>query len=304
MISIIVPMFNEQDNVEGTAEKIRLVMDDFEGDWELLLVDDGSADDTGRLIDEVSDRYPNVRAFHHDSNLGVGRALRTGFEEAEGEIIVTVDADLSYDPKDIPRLVSTMRERNADVVLSSPYHAEGRTSDVPFYRLLISQLGNTILRLALGTDVSCVTSIFRAYRKSMIDRLELSSDGKSIEPEIVARALAMGFHIEEIPATLKGRVKGKSKFRFRREVFTHLMFCFETRPMLVFAFLGTGFLGIASLIGLYLMYLLYALRIGIMRPLLFLGGGLFIIGIQTLAFCFLADQITILRKEIARLRRG
>ena len=303
MISIVVPMYNEQENVERTTGQIRQVMNKEKEEWELILVDDGSIDQTSSLVDEMSSLYKNVRAFHHPTNRGVGRALRTGFEKARGEIVVAGDADLSYGAEEIPRLVSVMRTRNVDLMLASPYLIEGTTQDVALYRLAISRLGNAVLRLVLGTDISCVTSIFRAYRRDMIEQLELNSDGKEIEPEIVAKSLAMGFSIDEMPATLKGRERGKSKFRFSREVFSHLRFCFETRPMLVFGVVGIGFIGLASLIGLYLSYSLFILKIGIMRPILIFAGVSFIMGIQTLSFCVLADQITILRRELARIRR-
>ena len=303
MISIVVPMYNEEENVETTIGQIQKVMNELKEEWELILVDDGSTDRTPCLIDKMGKSRKNVRAFRHPINYGVGRALKTGFEKARGEIIITGDADLSYGAEDIPRLVSTMRSKDFDLVLASPYMNKGTTQGVPFYRLAISRFGNAVLRLALRTDISCVTSIFRAYRKSMIEQLELNSDGKEIEPEIVANALAMGFSIGEIPAILKGREKGKSKFKLKKQVLAHLRFCLETRPMLIFAFVGIFFLSVAFLIGSYLLFLLFVLRRGIMRPLLTMSGVSFITGIQTLAFCFLADQITILRRELARVKR-
>ena len=296
-------MYNEEENVKRTTEQIQQVMGGTREKWELILVDDGSTDRTRILAEEMSRLYKNVRFFHYSPNCGVGKALKTGFEKARGEIIVTGDADLSYGAEDMPRLISAMRNGNLDLILASPYMTEGGTQNVPLYRLVVSKLGNAVLRLALGTDISCVTGIFRAYRKSMIEHLDLTSDGKEIEPEIVAKSLALGFLVDEIPATLKGREKGKSKFKFRKQVLTHLNFCFQTRPMLVFALIGSGFLVLASLAGLYLLFLLFILKVGIMKPLLILAGVSFMSGVQTLAFCFLADQITILRRELARVRR-
>ncbi len=132
-------------------------------------------------------------------------ALRKGFKESRGEIIVSIDADLSYDPGYILDLVETLKkEPDLDFVLASPYMPGGGVQNVPFHRLWISKLGNKILRLAMPNRIYTSTGIFRAYRKKVLDSLELESDGKEIHLEILSKAIALGYSVKEKPAILRG----------------------------------------------------------------------------------------------------
>ena len=154
-------------------------------------------------------------------------ALRRGFKESKGEIVVSIDADLSYDPRYILDFVKTLkREQDIDFVLASPYMPGGGVQNVPFLRLWISKLGNKILRFAMPNRIYTSTGIFRAYRRKVLDSLELESDGKEIHLEILSKALALGYRVKEIPAILTGRKKGKSKFKLKKDHhFTPRIFC-------------------------------------------------------------------------------
>jgi len=301
-ISVVVPMFNEEENVEHTILQITSVLNKFQ-DWELIIVDDGSSDSTPMLVEKIAKRRPNIHLFRHPRNLGVGRALRTGFSHATGDIIVTIDADLSYAASEILTLIEKLDAEEADIVLGSPYTKGGKTVKVPFHRLIISKAGNYFLRFVLNTNIKCLTSIFRAYRREVIDSLELVSDGKEIEPEIVAKAIAMGFRVVEVPAKLRGRTRGRSKFKFGESIWLHLKFSLNERPMILFSFVGLFIAFLGFLFGLDLVWRLYFEKEPILRPMLILTVLLLIMGLQTIIFGFLADQITLIRSELLRVRR-
>jgi dolichol-phosphate mannosyltransferase len=304
-LSIIIPMFNEAENAEATLKQIEEAMVSFQGTYEIVAVNDGSTDNTLEELKRVTEENKKVKVVSYPKNFGRGRALREGFKRSKGEIVVSIDADLSYDPHYILDFVKALRtEPDIDLVLASPYMPGGGVKNVPFFRLWISKLGNKILRLAMPNRIYTSTGIFRAYRRNLVDSLELESDGKEIHLEILSKALALGYRVKEIPAILTGRKKGKSKFKFRKTTFTHLVFSVFEKPMIIFGFLGLVTLGVGLLIGLYIVYLRFSGGLTPGRPLLTFALLLILGGIQILSFGFVAIQIVSLRKEILRIQKG
>ena len=231
-------------------------------------------------------------------------ALRRGFKESKGEIIVSIDADLSYDPRYIIDLAETLRqERNTDFVVASPYMPGGGVRNVPLLRLWISKFGNKVLRMAMPNRIYTSTGIFRAYRRRVLDSLELESDGKEIHLEILSKAIALGFRVKEIPAVLTGRKKGTSKFKFKKTAISHLVFSVFEKPMILFGFFGLLTLGIGLLIGIYVAYLRFIGELTPGRPLITFSLLLILGGIQILSFGFVAIQIVSLRREILRIQK-
>ena len=179
----------------------------------------------------------------------------------------------------------------------------GGVQDVPALRLWISKLGNKILRFALPNRIYTSTGIFRAYRKKVLDSLELESDGKEIHLEILSKAMALGYRVKEVPAILRGRKKGRSKFKFKKTAISHLIFSVFEKPMIVFGFLGFLTLGIGFLIGIYIAYLRFSGGLTPGRPLITFAILLILGGIQILSFGFIAIQIVSLRREILRIQK-
>jgi dolichol-phosphate mannosyltransferase len=303
-LSIIIPMFNEAENAETTLRRVEEALSSFPGTYEIIVVNDGSFDNTFNILKEIEKKSGNMRVVSYPRNMGRGKALRTGFNKSKGEIIASIDADLSYDPHYILEFVETLKkEEDIDFVLASPYMPGGGTKNVPFFRLWISKLGNNILRFAMPNRIYTSTGIFRAYRRKVLDSLELESDGKEIHLEILSKALALGYHVKEIPAILSGREKGKSKFKFRKTSITHLIFSVFEKPMIIFGFLGLLTLGMGSLIGIYIVYLRYTGGLTAGRPLITFAILLILGGIQILSFGFIAIQIVSLRREILRIQK-
>jgi dolichol-phosphate mannosyltransferase len=303
-LSIVIPMFNEAENVESTVKRVEEAMASFKGTYEIVAVDDGSVDNTLEILRKLESQDKKIRVVSYSKNAGRGKALRRAFQSSKGEIVVSIDADLSYDPRYILDLYRPlMTEQETDLVLASPYMPGGGVQNVPAFRLWISKLGNKILELAMPNRIYTSTGIFRAYRKRVLDSLELESDGKEIHLEILSKAMALSYRVKEVPVILRGREKGRSKFRFRKTAISHLVFSVFEKPMIVFGFLGLLTLGIGFLIGVYIVYLRYTGGLTPGRPLITFSILLILGGIQILCFGFIAIQIVSLRREILRIQK-
>jgi len=303
-LSIVIPMFNEAENVEITLSRIEEALTSFKGTYEIIAVNDGSLDNTLEILKRMEPLNGNIKVVSYSENIGRGMALRKGFEKSQGEIVLSIDADLSYDPRYILDLVNALRRaEDLDLVLASPYMPGGGVQDVPALRLWISKLGNIILRFAMPNRIYTSTGIFRAYRKRVLDSLELESDGKEIHLEILSKAMALGYRVKEVPTILKGRKKGRSKFKFKKTAISHLVFSVFEKPMIVFGFLGLLTLGIGFLIGIYIAYLRFWGDLTPGRPLITFALLLILGGIQILSFGFIAIQIVSLRREILRIQK-
>jgi len=298
-------MYNEEENAAHTIQRIIDTLSPTGASFEVIAVNDGSTDNTLKVLDEIAAKDPRVRVVSYWKNGGRGKALRYGFEVVRGEYIATIDADLSYDPSHILDMTKVLdEESDIDVVLVSAYMEGGRTEGVPYKRLFISRLGNKILSLAMSESVHTVTCIARCYRRNVIESLDLESNGKEIHLEILSKVMAMGYGIKEIPGLLKAREKGKSKFAFRSTALSHLLFTVFERPILLFGLLGVFLTIIGLAIGIYILDLYYTGSLNPGRPL-FTFMIIFILGgIQILSFGFIASQINYLRKEILRIRKA
>ena len=303
-LSIVIPMFNEADNTRSTLNRIEETLSSFEGTYEVIAVNDGSLDNTLEILNKLAEKDRKLKVVSYPKNIGRGMALRKGFKESKGETVVSIDADLSYDPHYIIDLVGALnRDQDIDFVLASPYMPGGGVKNVPWLRLWISKLGNRILRFAMPNKIYTSTGIFRAYRRKVIDSLELESDGKEIHLEILSKALALGYRVKESPAILTSRKRGKSKFKFKKTAMSHLVFSAFEKPMIIFGFIGLLTLAVGLLIGIYIAFLRFSGDLTPGRPLITLALLLILGGIQILAFGFIALQIVSLRREILRIQK-
>lgn len=303
-VSVVIPAYNEEDNITKTIVRVSQVLESLEGDWEIIVVNDGSTDRTLETVNQIAAKDPRIRPISYAMNAGRGKALRTGFAHVRGDFVVSTDADLSYEPKYIVDLVNELQnDASIDLVIASPYMKGGRTEGVPLGRLLISKIGNRILSLAMDGNIKTITGIFRAYRRSVLESLELESDGKEIHLEILSRAVAVGYKVKEVPVVLTGREKGRSKFRLRGTVISHLLFSFYERPMIVFGIIGLVLLVLGFLGGIYVTILRFQKTLNPERPLMTLVVILLLAGMQILSFGFVSIQIGSLRKEVYRIQR-
>lgn len=247
LLTVVAPMFNEAENVAETVRRIREVLGGFAGTWELILVDDGSTDDSRARAEAVATDAAEVRVVGYSPNAGRGRALRAGFEAARGDVVVTVDFDLSYEPSHILRLHEALTADDPpDIVLASAYMPGGTTEGVPPKRLLASKLGNWLLRLAWPRRICTSTCIVRGYRRAALEMLELTQDRKEIHLEILEQAFDRGLRIAETPGHLRARARGASKAKLGRAIRSHLAFLARRRPGLALLAVLAGLAALAG----------------------------------------------------------
>lgn len=204
LVSIVVPAYNEAPiivrNLVNLGAYMRSIEDQYR--WELFIVNDGSLDDTGRLADAFAALRDNVTVIHHPRNLGLSEALRTGFAHCRGNYIVSLDADLSYSPDHIGRMLAKLREAGAGIVVASAYLRSGKTSDVPWIRRTLSISANRYLSMAAHGNLTTLTCMVRAYDAALLRSLLPRSESIEINPELLFEARLRGVKIEEIPAHL------------------------------------------------------------------------------------------------------
>lgn len=304
-LTVLAPMYNEAENIETTISMIRETLNDFDKPWELLLVDDGSRDNTLEIAREFERQISNLRVLHYPVNCGRGKALRTGFKHARGKYIITIDFDLSYSPAHIIQIYEQLTDSSQmnDVILGSAYMKDGKVIGVSPLRHFISKIGNKVLEYTFPQSFKTSTCILRGYKMEVLKTLELEANGKEIHLEVLSKVCALGYTVKEIPATLSNRKGGRSKFKFRNTSISHLLFSIFERPILMFGIAGLFFISSGFLIGCYIVWLRYFGTLNPSRPLVPLMIILLLLGSQFFCFAFIAIQNNHLRKEVYRLQK-
>ena len=193
--------------------------------YEVVVVDDGSLDDTAAAALAAAAKAgagERAKVVRLESGRGLGGALKRGFAECSGDWIATLDADLTFAPADLGRLLSAARETGADLVAGSPYLERAGLAAVPWARRLPSLMLNAFYRGLFGLRLTSYTPMFRVYRAETLRDLSPASDGFEISAELAARALLSRRPVAEVPASLGARAAGASKLRRWRELKAHL----------------------------------------------------------------------------------
>jgi glycosyltransferase involved in cell wall biosynthesis len=245
-VTVVIPACNEEAiitaNLERVVTYLRTIEDRYP--WELIVINDGSRDRTGELIDEFATIHPHVRAFHHRVNFNLGQALCYAFNNARGDYVVTLDADLSYAPEHVGALLDAALAEQAKVVIASPYLKGGKTTAVPFLRRLLSRASNAFLSITAKGKLSTLSGMVRCYDRPFIQALSLKAQDAEINPEIIYKAQLMRARIVEIPAHLDWtaqRALGKrrrSNLKLMRSVAGQAFSSFLFRPFMFFVLPG------------------------------------------------------------------
>ncbi len=198
-LSIVVPVFNER----ATIRQILARLWTLEIPKEIVVVDDGSTDGTREQLKQL-EGLPHLRLFWQDRNRGKGAALRRGFEEAGGQIILIQDADLEYDPRDIPRLVQPILAGEADVVFGSRF-LEPRHRGSSRFHQFGNRLLTTVSNLTTGLQLTDMETCYKVFRRQVLSDLTLQQDRFGFEPEITAKIARRGYRVREVPVRYSAR---------------------------------------------------------------------------------------------------
>jgi glycosyltransferase involved in cell wall biosynthesis len=212
--------------------------------WEMIIIDDGSTDQTSELAQAFADGLENVHVLRHITNFGLGQAFRFAFNNCKGDYVLTLDTDLSYAPEHIEALLVKIRETNAKIVIASPYMKGGKISNVPWLRKTLSVWANRFLSLSAEGHLSTLTSMVRVYDARFLRSLSLKSMGMDIIPEIIYKGMILGARIEEIPAHLDwssfkaAATARRSSMKVFRHILSTVFSGFLFRPFMFFVIPG------------------------------------------------------------------
>jgi glycosyltransferase involved in cell wall biosynthesis len=290
---VLVPARDEAENLPQFIELCDLAFRGRSERYEVIVVDDGSRDDSWRVIEQLRARFPFVRAVRHRSGRGIADALRSGYLASKAGILVFYPADLQFKPEDIPRLVAPILAGEADMVTG---RKEGK-----YDKAFVSRIYNGLSRLLFRIPVKDLNNV-KAYRREVMDNQPVRPDWHRY---MIVLAAAQGFSVSEIPVALYPRNAGRSKFGISRipiGVLDMLAVWFELRfsrkPLLAFGILGAGMFAVSAAGGILLLTTGLGTRPvwAIVQTTLTLGSVFFATGL-------LGEQVAALRAEQRELRR-
>ena len=296
-VSVLVPAKDEAENLPEFMRQADAALGASAFSFEVIVVNDGSRDGSDFVLRELQDRYPFLRVVTHRRQRGIADALRTGFEQAKGRVLVFYPADLQYKPEDIPRLVAPILAGEADMVTG---YKQGK-----YEKAFVSRIYNGLSRRLFDLPVRDLNSV-KAYRREVMDAIPVRPDWHRY---MIAIAAAQGFTVTEVPVPLYPRHAGRSKFGIARipvGVLDMLAVWFELRfgqkPLLLFGMVGAALFVIGVLAGLVALAMLALRDVGvravwtIIQTCLILGSIFFAAGL-------LGEQIAGQRAELRELRR-
>ena len=302
-VSVLIPCLNEEKTVRSLVERLKDTLEELPDiQREAIFVDDGSTDETGAIIDQLSHEFPWVKAYHHSTTKGKSAAIMNGFYHSKGDVIILLDADLQFFPEDIPIILSEMSQKGFDIV--NGWRKERKD---PFSRRAASRLFNSFASTLFRLKVHDYNCGIKGLKREVFTSFRLR---KGYHRYILALAKHRGYRIGEVVVQHAPRPFGKSRYRTSR-LFTgfvdlmalKLQFMFLERPMSLFGVLGAIIFLLGLISGGYLVWLWF-LEGGIGdRPLLFLTVLLLIAGIQFFSFGFLADAIVSLKTDVDYLNQ-
>lgn len=223
-VSVVIPIYNERATIEELIHRVQAV--DIEK--EIIIVDDGSSDGTREFLRELAEnamhnphvmmlpqtehklRTDNIRVFFHERNQGKGAALRRGFQEAQGEIILVQDADLEYDPQDYHKLLEPIERGMADVVYGSRFLG-GPRRVLFFWHYVGNKVLTTLSNMFTNVNLSDVWTCYKAFRREVLQKIDLREDRFGFEPEVTAKVTRGRWRVYEVPISYWGRTYAEGK---------------------------------------------------------------------------------------------
>lgn len=212
-VSVILPTYNEKENIEKMVCSIVDVFKKNKIGGEVVVVDDNSPDGTGKIADRLAKKFKNVQVVHRPKKLGIGLAYQDGVNHAKGGIVITMDCDFSHDPRDLPKLVNAI-EGGYDVAIGARYVPGGKIHDWSAYRKMVSRGANTVAKVILLMHLSDITTGYRAYTREALKKIDfgkIRSGGYSFLLVAAFKAEKAGLKIKEIPIEFHDRTMGDTK---------------------------------------------------------------------------------------------
>ncbi|TYQ24759.1 glycosyltransferase family 2 protein [Pseudanabaena sp. UWO311] len=242
LVSLIVPAYNESSIIEANLAILCEYMQSLEANyqWEMIIINDGSRDDTHAKALEFAKSRDNILVLHHRINFGLGQSLKYGFKNCQGDYIVVVDLDLSYSVDHIGDMLDRIVKTQARIVVASPYMRGGSISNVPWLRKTLSIWANRFLSFTDKRSLATLTGMVRVYDARFLKKINLRSKGMDINPEIIHKARLLGARVEEIPAHLcwlpqkANEVKRISSMKIGWQIVDVLLSGFLFRPVIFF----------------------------------------------------------------------
>jgi glycosyltransferase involved in cell wall biosynthesis len=291
--SVVVPFLNEQENIPPLYMKLTEVMDALGEPYELVFVDDGSRDNSFKVLSDIYEHDRRVNLVRLRRNFGQTAALKAGFDFARGDIIISMDGDLQHDPEEIPRFLEKIEE-GYDLV-SGWRHAR---RDHWLMRQFPSRMANLMMAKLSGVDLHDFGTTFKAYRREIIQEIQLYGE---LHRFIPALASTTGARITEVPIANLVRKSGKSNYGIGRTIRVLLdlmvvkfLLDYSTRPLQFFGLLGVGGAGLGVILGLFLAIQKFGYGVPVMAehgPLMLLAVALFISGVQFISMGFLGEML-------------
>jgi glycosyltransferase involved in cell wall biosynthesis len=301
VLSVVVPVYNEERSVELLYDEIAAALDPLDHEWEAVFVDDGSTDGSFAALTRLHSRAPNACVVRLRRNFGKAAALAAGFAQATGDVIATLDADGQDDPAELPRLLAKLDE-GYDLV--SGWKVRRRD---PLRRRIVSRVFNAVTGWISGVRLHDMNCGFKAYRAEVVRGLPLYGELHRFIPVL---AHERGYRVTELAVNHRPREHGRSRYgieRYLRGFFDLITVTFmgryRHRPLHLFGGLGLALGGIGFLICVYLTILWFAGNAIGHRPLLTLGVLLVVVGMQFLSLGLIGEMITTHHEERA-LERG
>ncbi len=288
-LSIVIPLLNEEENIPGLYRELSEVLAGINRDHEIVFVDDGSTDTSLQLLKELQQKDSSVVVVSFRKNFGQTAAMAAGFDYAGGDVIITMDADLQNDPRDIPLLLEKVDE-GFDVVTGWRYDRKD-----PFInRRLPSMIANKIISKTTGVNLHDYGCTLKAFRKEVIKTIKLYGEMHRFIPAI---ASGMGISIAEVKVNHRARIYGSSKYGISRTfrvildlLTVKFLLSYATRPIHVFGMFGLASSGLGGLIAFVMIIQrqFWGIPMGD-RPLLLLAILLLFMGVQFITIGLLAE---------------
>jgi dolichol-phosphate mannosyltransferase len=229
-LSIIIPAYNEEESIAGTIDGIEKAFDTIRIDHEIFVVNDNSKDNTLKVLEELSGKYPSLRYETNTGPNGFGYAVRYGLDRFSGDCVAIMMGDLSDSPYDLIKFYTTMVEGGYDCVFGSRFMKGGQLIDYPFIKKIINRVANAIIRIVMGIKYNDTTNAFKLYRRHTIEGIKpFLAPHFNLTIELPLKAIIRGYSYTVVPNCWTNRKHGVSKLKIREmgsRYFFILMYCF------------------------------------------------------------------------------